>query len=210
MKFNQAPGSDRAHAQADALQGTDPANHGDGQSSTGTAVALLNTSALATPLDTAVSASVLNPPLSASQAVQVNKQLLLLHLQLRRVGLATVTYEGGGDEGNTNGVYLFLTDHQAPSASATTQAELLTQVPFWVLDEQLSHRQGQGLVFKLSQAGLEQALEETAWELVTDLHGGFYNGDGGAGELRFHAATQTVAVAHNNHYTASSFSETLV
>ena len=218
MNSPQAPVQAHAHAQdqdqnqihGQALQVPDQAADAEGQPSTVTALVLLSAATPATALDTAVAESVLNPPATTRQAGQVNKGLLLLHLQLRHVALATVTYEGGGDEGNTNGVYLFMADSQAQGDTEAVHAELLTHVPFWVVDEQLSHRQGHGLVFKLSQTGLEKALDETAWELVTDLHGGFFNGDGGAGEVRFHAAAQTVVIAHNDHYTASNFSETLV
>lgn len=210
MNSPQAPVQDQDQVHGPALQVPDQAADAEGRPSTATALALVSAAAPATALDTAVAESVLNPPATTSQAGQVNKRLLLLHLRQRHVGMATVTYEGGGDEGNTNGVYLFMADSQAQGASEAVHAELLAPVPFWVLDEQLSHRQGRGLVFKLCQTGLESALDETAWELVTDLHGGFFNGDGGAGEVRFHAATQTVVVAHNDHYTASHLSETLV
>lgn len=184
-------------------------NSPEAQSTPGTGVAPL-TPVSATPLDEAVAQSRLTPPSSTKQAGQVNKRLLLLHLQIRQVGLATVTYEGGGDEGDTQGACLLMADPQAPGAAAAAHAELLAKVPIWVIDRKRSYQKGRGLVFKLEKTDLEQALTETAWELATDLHGGFYNGDGGAGEVRFHPTAQTVVVAHNDYYTASRFSETAV
>lgn len=152
---------------------------------------------------------VCRPPKTDSKARKLNKLALLHHMQLRQIAMATVEYEGGGDEGETIRVELVTVglDGQNPQIDPPGEATVL--VPFWMQDIERTRRRGK-LTFKLARIPFNLALDETAWALATDLHGGFYNGDGGNGEVRFHMATQTVLVAHNDHYIASKYSETLV
>ena len=139
----------------------------------------------------------------------LNKLLLLQHMREHSIALATVSYQGGGDEGNTTGVELIMVARDGQNPAVDPPEEAMRMAPFWLPDVGRTI-QASKVFFKLSQMPLEPALDETAWALVTDLHGGFYNGCGGSGQVRFHMDTQTVVVAHNDYYTASNFSETQV
>lgn len=158
--------------------------------------------------DTAAAAAPQKAPRSESQVGVLNKVLLLDHMRQLHIALAVVSYEGGGDEGTTTGVELVMESGQGETTEIEPLDAAAVQVSVWRRD--LRSRARKKLAFKLLAMSLQAALEETVWSLVLDECGGFYNGCGGAGEVRFRMDTQTVLLAHKRYYTASKYSETLV
>ena len=136
-----------------------------------------------------------------------NQALLLAALSMQQVCLATLHYEGNGDEGAPAEVKLFTDEHgEITVAEPTAAAD--SPISIWVARPGPHQPEHKATRFVREAMTLEEALELFGWEAVEHLHGGFWNGAGGEGDVRFHPATGTVMVCHDDYITDTIHTET--
>ena len=146
-------------------------------------------------------------PRSWPAARTANQALLLAALSKHQVCLATLHYEGNGDEGAPAEVKLFVDEHgETTIAESTDVAD--SPISMWVARPGPDQPEHRATRFVREAMTLEEALEFFGWEAVEHLHGGFWNGAGGEGDVRFHPATETVMVCHDDFITDTIHTET--
>ena len=89
-----------------------------------------------------------------------------------------VHYSGSGDSGQTDDM-------------TTIPAKLSG-----LLDEQLNEKET-----------LRSYLDTFTWEKIEDEESGFYNNEGGYGEIIFDVAERTIKMEHNNYIQETVYSE---
>lgn len=136
-----------------------------------------------------------------------NQVLLLAALSKQHVCLAMLHYEGNGDEGAPAEVKLFADEH-GYTAVAEADAAADSPIAIWVARPGNAQPEQQATRFARESMTLVEALELFGWEAVEHLHGGFWNGSGGEGDVRFHPATGTVTVCHDDYITDTIHTET--
>lgn len=136
-----------------------------------------------------------------------NKALVLAALRKHQVCLATMHYSGQGDEGSPAEVSFF-TDEDGQTALSDSTEVALSTTSIWTPRPEPSQPEHKAKHFVKEAMTLEAAVEFFGWEAVEHLHGGFWNGSGGEGEVRFHPAAGTVVVCHDDFITESLHTET--
>ena len=53
--------------------------------------------------------------------------------------------------------------------------------------------------------GVEAAIEQLAYDFLSETHGGWENNDGAYGEFSFDVAARTITLDYNERYTATEF-----
>lgn len=89
-----------------------------------------------------------------------------------------INYSGAGDSGQTDDI----------SIKPETRDEML--------DEKME-----------SGKTIREALDEFAWQGIEENEGGFYNNDGGDGQIIFDVNERTVKMEHNNNVMEQVYSE---
>ena len=89
-----------------------------------------------------------------------------------------INYSGAGDSGQTDDI----------SIKPETRDEML--------DEKME-----------SGKTIREALDEFAWQGIEENEGGFYNNDGGDGQIIFDVNERTVKMEHNNNVIEQVYSE---
>lgn len=100
-------------------------------------------------------------------------------LEMFKITKLKVHYSGSGDSGQTDDV----------TTEPASRSELLDEV---------------------MQSGktIRDAVDEFAWSEGIESHeGGFYNNDGGYGEVIFDVKDRTITMAHNNYITETQYEE---
>ena len=100
-------------------------------------------------------------------------------LAMFKITKLVVHYSGSGDSGQTDDV----------TTEPASRSELLDEV---------------------MQSGktIRDAVDEFAWDEGIENHeGGFYNNDGGYGEVIFDVKDRTITMAHNNYITETQYEE---
>lgn len=99
---------------------------------------------------------------------------------LKMYGIVQVIihYSGAGDSGQTDDI----------SIKPETRDEML--------DEKME-----------SGKTIREALDEFAWQGIEENEGGFYNNDGGDGQIIFDVNERTVKMEHNNNVMEQVYSE---
>lgn len=138
-------------------------------------------------------------PLSAQERMARNKKSLLDALKRAGAVRATVGYSGGGDEGFANEAAGFGAD--------STPVDLSDSLSVFIEHSHFLNGQWQSAVVQ-EERPLDDALSDFAMEAVEGRHGGWENGDGGAGEVVFDCASEQVRIEHNDYYTESDYTET--
>ncbi len=137
--------------------------------------------------------------MSAQERMTRNKKRLLDALKRAGADRATVGYSGGGDEGFANATTAFAVDGAPVDCSDS--------VSVFVQHSHFLNGQWQSAMAQ-EERPLDDALSDFAMEAVEDHHGGWENGDGGAGEVVFDCASEQVRIEHNDYYTESEYTET--
>ena len=100
-------------------------------------------------------------------------------LEMFKITKRVVHYSGSGDSGQTDDV----------TTEPASRSELLDEV---------------------MQSGktIRDAVDEFAWsEGIENHEGGFYNNEGGYGEIIFDVKDRTITMAHNNYIQETVYSE---
>ena len=106
------------------------------------------------------------------------RKLLFDFLKALGIQVLKVHYSGSGDSGQTDDM--------------TTIPAKLSEL----LDEQLNQKET-----------LRSYLETFTWEKIEDEESGFYNNEGGYGEIIFDVAERTIKMEHNNYIHETVYSE---
>mgnify|MGYP003613415137 FL=1 len=117
-----------------------------------------------------------------------NKTALFDALAAAGITLVTVTFDGSGDSGQ-------IEDIAAQSDDRTVdlpQGEITIATVAWGTDK----------VTAISM-GVEAAIEQLAYDFLSETHGGWENNDGAYGEFTFDVAKGTITLDYNERYTAT-------
>jgi len=104
---------------------------------------------------------------------------LLNYLDALGIKRLTVQYSGSGDSGQTDDI-----------STEPIKRDLL-------LDE----------LFEDTEKPLKEILDEFTWRAIEEHEGGFYNNEGGYGEVVFDIKNRTVKMEHNNYVQETVYSE---
>ena len=119
-----------------------------------------------------------------------NKTALFDALAAAGITLVTVTFDGSGDS-------VQIEDITAQSDDRTVdlpQGEITIATVAWGTDK----------VTAISM-GVEAAIEQLAYDFLSETHGGWENNDGAYGEFSFDVAARTITLDYNERYTATEF-----
>jgi len=106
-----------------------------------------------------------------------NKELLQL-LSGLKIKRITVQYSGSGDSGQTDDIDV------EPSSRAN------------LLDEKFDDNET-----------IREALDRICWSAIEDQHDGFYNNEGGFGELVIDVDEKTIQLNHTNYIQETDYNE---
>jgi len=109
---------------------------------------------------------------------QSKRDMLMNYLDSIGVKRLVVHYSGSGDSGQTD-------DY---TVEPKNRSELL--------DEMFEEK-----------STLKEALDDFTWSEIENHEGGFYNNDGGYGEIIFDVKEKTITMAHNNYITETVYEE---
>jgi len=104
---------------------------------------------------------------------------LLNYLGALGVKRLVVQYSGSGDSGQTDDIN-----------AEPEKCDLL-------MDE----------LFEDTDRSLKSIIDEFAWEAIENHEGGFYNNEGGYGEIIFDVKARTITMEHNNYVQETIYSE---
>ena len=104
---------------------------------------------------------------------------LLNYLDALGIKRLVVQYSGSGDSGQTDDI--------------STEPEKRNLL----LDE----------LFEDTEKSLKEILDEFTWQAIEEHEGGFYNNEGGYGEVVFDTKNRTVTMEHNNYVQETVYSE---
>ena len=112
-----------------------------------------------------------------------NKTALFDALAAAGITLVTVTFDGSGDSGQIEDI--------------TAQSD----------DRTVDLPQGEITIAKLTAISMsvEAAIEQLAYDFLSEAHGGWENNDGAYGEFSFDVAARTITLDYNERYTATEF-----
>ena len=119
-----------------------------------------------------------------------HEQALIDALAAAGITLVTVTFDGSGDSGQ-------IEDITAQSDDRTVdlpQGEITIATVAWGTDK----------VTAISM-GVEAAIEQLAYDFLSETHGAWENNDGAYGEFSFDVAARTITLDYNERYTATEF-----
>jgi hypothetical protein len=104
---------------------------------------------------------------------------------LRTQGIATVEidYDGEGDSGQMGDIYAYDAERQSLPINKPVNIAFAP-------DEEPRHYDS-----------LSEALDDFAWRLLQDRHGGFENNDGGYGTIVIDVPNCSVVIDHNDRFT---------
>lgn len=112
--------------------------------------------------------------------LQAAKTELLAFLKQHGVAHVIVEYDGAGDSGQTEAI----TAHNASREEVSLTVEVAWPLIPWC-DPVLT---------------LRDAVDEFAWLILNRNHGGFYNNEGGYGELRIDVENGTAVLDHYDRF----------
>lgn|SRR3546814_38872 len=109
---------------------------------------------------------------------------------LTAVGITSVvvSFDGYGDSGQIEGIEA----RNADGEVALPQIDVEIAVARYDEDD-----------FERCCQPLERAIEELAYDALSDLHGGWENNDGAYGEFVFDVGQRTISLAYHERYTAT-------
>jgi len=113
---------------------------------------------------------------------------------LTKVGITfvTVTFDGYGDSGQVEDITAQRGDDMVPLPS--DKVTICICAPAWGDPG-----------FAARTMTVEQAIEQLAYDFLSESHGGWENNDGAYGEFIFDVAKQTITLDYTERYTATEF-----
>jgi hypothetical protein len=127
-----------------------------------------------------------------------NMTILFDALKAQGVGIVTVSYQGGGDSGDTE-YPVFERDESDPATSIIPlnhgewpSGTISQSVRVW--DERKRKD-----VYRPDDVGIKDAVTGLAMELVGRHHGGWENNEGGEGTVTFDVVKRKVELHHGNN-----------
>lgn len=136
-----------------------------------------------------------------------NRAALLAALQSVGVTHVEVTFEGSDDSGCVEDVRYTWLGHDGGESTDNTLDEL--QVP-WNVSEGVKRNPDTNQwerEYRRKDTPLRQVVEEFAYELLSQAHGGWENDDGAYGTLSIDVVAQTIKLVFNERYTEVNTSE---
>lgn len=121
-----------------------------------------------------------------------NKAALFDALAAAGVTLVVVTFDGYGDSGQIENIEVKAADTVVDMPSG--KIEIATAV--W--DQTEPDR---------STVSIHDAVEQFAYDFLTQTHCGWQNNDGAYGDFTFDVVEQTITLEYNERYTASEYSQ---
>ena len=125
----------------------------------------------------------------AEHARRANRDTLIAALAPYGVAAATIQFDGCGDEGQIDSVVLTNDDDQ-PVGMPTIAVSYVNDIS------------DSGTPVTAVQT-LLQALENFAYDVLGDFHGGWQDNDGGFGTVTLDVAARTATLDFNSRYTAT-------
>ena len=119
-----------------------------------------------------------------------NKKALFDALAAAKITRVVVTFDGYGDSGQVEEI-------AALSDDATVdlpEGEITISRAIWGTD---------GITE--STMSVDEAVEQLAYDFLSETHGGWENNDGAYGEFSFDVAARTITLDYNERYTATEF-----
>ncbi|MRS99698.1 hypothetical protein GJQ57_13690 [Ralstonia pickettii] len=130
-------------------------------------------------------------PHTTDPVLSRNRAVLLDALRAAGATTAVISYSGHGDEGNANDITIRNAGDQDIAGDETVN----------VVQETRHYIDGQWQsTYTTVEMRLHDALEAFADRAVDHYHAGYWNGEGGAGEITFDCLAGTVCMAHRDHY----------
>jgi hypothetical protein len=130
--------------------------------------------------------------------INSNAQAILKALAQMGAKRATVSYSGGGDEGAV--------DEHAVEMLDGRDWQPSVEVPY--LDREEVFNDGEWTqVSTLQNMALDEALMQVAEDAMCHYHSGFWNGEGGEGEVIFCAESMKARIEHRDFYKETIASE---
>jgi hypothetical protein len=128
---------------------------------------------------------------NADPILSHNRTVLLEALRAAGAASAVISYSGHGDEGNANDILIVDTTGQEVSGDQTVT----------IMREDTRYVDGEWQsTHTLADMSLRDALDAFADRAVDGYHPGYWNGEGGEGDITFDVAAGTVHMAHRDHY----------
>ncbi len=122
----------------------------------------------------------------------VNKATVLAALAAAAITHVIVTFDGGGDSGQIEGVEAKAGDHLVEMP----EGEIEMATPVWDKPEPEHARMAIG-----------EAVEHLAWDCLGQTHPGWENNDGAFGDITFDVANASIVLDFNGRYVASDYSQ---
>lgn len=123
----------------------------------------------------------------------LNKAALFEALAAAGITTATVTFDGSGDEGQVEEVAAYAGDDQ-PQALPDGPVEY-KEVGFGAAEP------------TTSTVPVRDVLENLAYALLSQTHGGWEDGDGAHGEFTFDVATRSITLGFHERYIETTYHE---
>lgn len=130
-----------------------------------------------------------------SEALTANKTTLFDAMAAAGIVLVTVAFDGCGDEGQMTGIHAFTAAND--------------EIAFPSVDVPVIEANSYGEASTTRSETLEQAFEAVAWALLGYARGGWEDGEGAYGEIRFALADRTVTLDFNERFLDSSHSQSV-
>ena len=117
-----------------------------------------------------------------------NKKALFDALAATKITQVMVTFDGFGDSGQVEDISAL----SGGKTVALPKIEITIASVIWGVDE-----------ITESTMSVEEAVEQLAYDFLSETHGGWENNDGAYGEFTFDVAEGTITLDYNERYTAT-------
>ena len=117
-----------------------------------------------------------------------NKKALFDALATAKITRVVVTFDGYGDSGQVEDISALSDD----ATVAPPEGEITISRAIWGTD---------GITE--STMSVDEAVEQLAYDFLSETHGGWENNDGAYGEFTFDVAEGTITLDYNERYTAT-------
>ncbi|MCO5399744.1 DUF6878 family protein [Ralstonia soli] len=135
----------------------------------------------------------------ADPVLSHNRAVLLDALRTAGATSAVISYSGYGDSGNANEIQIL--DAEGQEVNGDHAVSIMRE------DRHYADGQWQS-TYAMVEMSLHDALDGFADRAVGRYHPGYWNGEGGEGDITFDCASDAVRVAHRDFYTEQVATDT--
>jgi hypothetical protein len=114
-----------------------------------------------------------------------NKNLIFGALAEAGIHCVTIDYDGSGDSGQIESIEAWTATNEKIPLPSSHKLQLAFSNP----DD------------SLTEISLEAAIEDLAWDYLTETHTGWENDDGAFGTFVFSVPDRTITLEHNERFT---------